>query len=85
VKQSKVSSAASESVISAPVTEKKLTPKIRGQSDKTVAMQRSNFAMFSDFLFPVKQYTVSTAKITHVMTAVINGAKLAYPNGVKLK
>ena len=73
------------SVISKPLAEKYLTPNTSGPNDTTAQPQRIFLAITANRLLSVMQYKSSIMKIIQVITAVIKGAKFAYPNGVRSK
>lgn len=73
------------SVISTPITEKYLMPSTNGPNDTTAQPQRIFLAITANRLLSAMQYISNIMKMMQDIMAVINGAKFAYPNGVRLK
>ena len=71
--------------MSAATNEKYAIPKIKGHSDIATATYKRFRAMTAAGIAPFTQKNISNAKMTHVRIAVSNGAKLAYPKGIKSK
>ena len=68
-----------------PTTERKCGPSINGPKEMAEHTHRMFFAALDKLSFPVKQYITKIKRTMQVITAVISGAKFAYPNGVKSK
>ena len=75
-------SAISVTVIIAPTTEKKLMPNARGPSEIAAQTTRIFLAAMAKRCFPVTTNTASSSNTITVITAVISGAKFAYPKGI---
>ena len=70
--------------INAPTIEKKLIPYSNGARDSIVAIADSASIGILSCFFIISEMIIIIIK-AHVKSATINGAKLAYPKGVRSK